>query len=397
MAVIKSVKPRMILDSRGQETLEVDVILDNGIYGRESVPSGAFVSPHEAFRVEDIKKAEANVLILNDLLIGQDPARQEQIDLAMIAHDGTENKSSLGSNVLLAISLACCKAAAQTQRQPLFEYIHQISGLNIAKRIPDPMFNVINGGKHADNNLEFQEFMIVPTGERSYHEKMKIGTDLFFRLKNILHSMGHSIAVGDEGGFAPRLHSNIEALEVLMRTIEESPYEPIRDVTLALDVAAGGIPDLAAVTFPTDPYDFYVKLVNEFPISIIEDPLSEDDWSGWTRLNEAIGSKVLVLGDDLYTTNPARLKIGLERKASNAIVVRPDQIGTLTETFRIIKMAQEAGLTVVISHRSGETESTFIADLAVAVGARYLKAGAPSRGERVAKYNQLLRIEEALS
>lgn len=397
MAKIISVHPRTILDSRGQETLEVDVVLNDGNWGRASVPSGASTSRHEAFKIEDMSQAKINVEMLAPLLIGQDPIGQERIDLTLMAQDQTENKSNIGANVMLAISLAIVEAGAKAAKKPLYQHIHDLTGIGEELRLPTPMFNVINGGKHADNNLEFQEFMLVPTADdRPYHQKLMMGAQLFYKLKEILLQMGHSVAVGDEGGFAPRLHSNQEAMEVLVRTIEQTPHEPHQDISIALDVAASAISDLTPVTFPLDPHAYFIKLVNEYPLTILEDPLTEDDWQGWQKLTAAIGNQVLIVGDDLYTTNLNRLKIGIEKKASNAVVIMPDQIGTLTETIRAIRLAHEANMTTIISHRSGETESTFIADLAVGVGAKYIKTGAPSRGERVAKYNQLLRIEEEL-
>ncbi|MBI4022956.1 phosphopyruvate hydratase [Candidatus Berkelbacteria bacterium] len=398
MATIRSVTARTIIDSRAKHTLEVDVLLSDGSLGRASVPSGASTGSHEAARVDDPGLAVANAQSLGDSLIGQDPSNQERIDLALIAADGTPEKSRLGANVILALSLAVCEAAAHAEQRFLFEHIHAIAGLKTAPRLPTPLFNIINGGKHADNNLEIQEFMIVPTAAgRSFRDQLEIGVRLFHELRAILKTMGHSVSVGDEGGFAPRLNSNQEALELLVQAIDAGSYRPQTDVTLALDVAASSIADLSAVTYPDDPRRFYERLVSTYPISLIEDPLTEDDWQGWTELTAALGSRILIVGDDLYTTNPKRLRIGIERQASNAVIIKPDQVGTLTETLQAVRLAEEHGLTVIVSHRSGETESTFIADLAVGVGASFLKTGAPSRGERVAKYNQLLRIEEQLA
>ena len=263
--------------------------------------------------------------------------------------------------------------------------------------LPSPMFNIINGGKHSDNKLKFQEFMIVPTNDdRSFRSKLSMARELYQSLKAMLQEMGHSTAVGDEGGFAPRLNSNLEAIELLVRLIESSPFKPRTDVAIAMDVAASSIPDLSKVTYPLDPMAFYEKIINDYPVMSIEDPLTEDDWQGWTTLNSRIGSRVMVVGDDLYTTNPKRLKDGIEQRASNAILIKPDQIGTITETFQTMRLAEQAGFTRIISHRSGETESSFIADLAVGTGAEFIKSGAPARGERVAKYNQLLRIAEVV-
>lgn len=397
MSVIAGVQSRTIYDARGNETLEVDLHLDDGSIGRGSVPAGASTGSHEAKKLDDITQAARNAQVLGESLVGKDAANQELIDITLLQADGSPDKSNLGANTILALSLAACDAAAKSQRVPLYQHIHEVAGLSRPIGLPTPMFNVINGGLHADNNLEIQEFMLVPTDDgRSFAEKMAIGVAIFHKLKEVLHTMGHSISVGDEGGFAPRLNSNEEALQVLVSAIEQTRYRPNQDVTLALDVAASSIPDLNSVTYPLDPFGFYQKLIDSYPISSIEDPLSEDDWDGWTKLTAQIGQRVYIVGDDLYTTNPARLKIGIERRASNAVIVKPDQIGTLTETFQTLRLAEQHNQVTMISHRSGETESTFIADLAVGVGAQFIKTGAPSRGERVAKYNQLLRIETQL-
>lgn len=397
MGVISWTKARKIYDARGNETIEVDVAVDDGAIGRGSVPAGASTGSHEAKKLDDIDQAILNADMLGQSLIGKDPAGQEQIDISLLQADGTPEKSAMGANTILALSLAVCDAAAKSKRIPLFQHIHEIAELSSPIGLPTPMFNIINGGLHSDNNLEIQEFMLVPTADaRPFSQKMAIGVNIFHALKDVLHQMGHSTSVGDEGGFAPRLNSNEEALQVLVQAIERTPYRPNQDVTLALDIAASSIPDLATVTYPLDPFGFYAKLIDTYPISSIEDPLSEDDWDSWTKLTAQIGQRVYIVGDDLYTTNPARLKTGIERKASNAIIVKPDQIGTLTETFQTLRLAEQNGQVTMISHRSGETESTFIADLAVGVGAKFIKTGAPSRGERVAKYNQLLRIESQL-
>lgn len=397
METIQGLHPRIILDSRGNQTLEVEVRLSNGIVGRSSVPSGASAGRHEAVKLQDLAQCERNVNTLGAQLIGQDPVQQERVDLALLSADGTEDKSNLGGNVLLAISTAVCVAAAQTLGKPLYEHIQSIAQLGTTPRLPTPMFNIINGGKHADNNLEVQEFMVVPAGERTYREKLLMGVELFQLLKQTLHEMGHLTSVGDEGGFAPRLNSNLEALELLVDVIGKTKYQPGVDVGLAVDVAASSIPDLATVTYPLDPPSFYEKMITDYPIMLVEDPLTEDDWQGWTTLNARIGSRTMIVADDLVTTNPKRLKEAIDRQAINGVIIKPDQIGTLTETFQTMRLAQEHNLTKVISHRSGETESSFIADLAVGTGAEFIKTGAPSRGERVAKYNQLLRIEEMLA
>ncbi|MGI6103085.1 MAG: phosphopyruvate hydratase [Patescibacteria group bacterium] len=397
MSAIRAVRARTILDSRAGYTLEVDVLLDDGTLGRAAVPSGASAGSHEAVKLSDTTRSVANVKTVGALLVGHDPAQQEAIDRILLDADGTANKGELGANVLLALSLASCDAAAQSAKTPLYAHIHALSGGTVAPALPTPMFNVINGGNHADNALEFQEFMIVPArDERPFHEKMRLGVALFQELRRVLQAMGHSTAVGDEGGFAPRLNSNEEAIELLVRSFEESRFRANDDVTIALDVAASAIPDLAPVIYPHDVYSYYAKLVDTYPISLIEDPLTEDDWQGWTKLTAALGSRISIVGDDLFTTNPARIKQGIEVKAANGLVVKPDQIGTLTETLQAVRLARQAGMSIVISHRSGETESTLIADLAVGIGAEYIKAGAPARGERVAKYNQLLRIEELM-
>lgn len=394
MAAIAAVHGREIIDSRGNSTLEVDVALADGSRGRASVPSGASTGRSEAYKLEDISRAIANVDLIAKNLIGQDAADQQRIDLLLINTDGTENKSNLGGNVTLAISLAVVQAAAQSAKQPLYQYLHAISGVKESIGLPIPMFNIINGGKHADSGLAFQEFMVVPTGGTSYRERLMMGVLIFKALKTELTQMGQSIAVGDEGGFAPRLNSNEEAIEVILSAIERTKFTPKQDVGLAIDVAASSIPDLKPITYPLDPLTYYEKLITDYPIVLLEDPLTEDDWAGWASLTSRIGSKIHIVGDDLFTTNKLRLQRGINEHAANAIIIKPDQIGTLTETFQTIQLARQSGMAIVVSHRSGETESTFIADLAVAIGAEYIKTGAPSRGERVAKYNQLLRIEE---
>jgi enolase len=397
MAAIQQIHGREILDSRGDSTLEVEISLTDGAFGRASVPSGASNGRWEAFKLADIKQAISNVDLVAKNLIGQEASDQEKIDLLLINSDGSENKANLGSNVTLAISLAVAEAAAVSAKAPLYAYLHSIAGVNEQPALPLPMFNIINGGKVADSGLAFQAFMIVPTGGDSYRERLLHGVKIFKALKAELIQMGHSVAVGDEGGFAPRLNSNEEAIEVMLTAISRTGLKPKEDVELALDVAASAIPDLKPITYPLDPLSYYEKLVTEYPIALLEDPLTEDDWAGWSTLTGRIGSRVKVVGDDLFTTNRVRLERGINEHAANAIVIKPDQIGTLTETFQAIRLARTASMAVVISHRSGETESTFISDLAVAVGAEYLKTGAPSRGERVAKYNQLLRIEEQLA
>lgn len=398
MSAIKDIRARKIFDSRGNPTIEVDVTLESGARGQESVPSGASTGMHEVFKLEDIDKAVKNVDILKTSLLNQDAQDQEKLDLLMINIDGTKQKKNIGGNVILATSLAICEAASHDMKMPLFQYINKISGIKLNTfQMPTPLFNIINGGKHADNNLPIQEFMVVPNLGNSFREKMEAGVNVFHRLKEHLLKMNLSTNVGDEGGFAPALNSNEEAMEVIVESIRRAGYEPGKDVSMSLDVAASSIADLKAMTYPLSPIDYYEKLLDEYPIKIIEDPLDENDWQGWQEITERLGQRIQIVGDDIFTTNPELFKKGIEMKVANAILVKPDQIGTVSETLRTIRMAIENKYHVIISHRSGETESTFIADLAVGVGANYIKTGAPSRGERVAKYNQLLRIEERLS
>jgi len=398
MSVIKDILARKIYDSRSHSTLEVDVVLDNGILGRSSVPSGASTGANEVFKLEDITQAIKNVEILKNNLIGHDPQKQEEIDLLMVNSDGTHQKKNLGGNVLLAISLAVCQAAAKDQNKPLYKYINSISGIKLDKFImPIPLFNIVNGGKHADSNLPFQEFMIVPQIGQTFQEKLDVGVKVYLTLKSNLKKMNLSTNVGDEGGFAPTFNTNEEAMEIIINAISDAGLEPKKDVAIALDIAASSIPDLNAVTYPLDPIDYYEKILNEYPIALLEDPLPENAWEDWKQLTASLGNRVEIIGDDIFTTNPEILAKGIEMKVANAILIKPDQIGTLSETFKTIRLAKEKKYMVVISHRSGETESTFIADLAVGVGAEHIKSGAPCRGERVAKYNQLLRIEEEIN
>lgn len=397
MSAIKDILARKIYDSRGSETLEVEVILENA-RGRASVPAGASTGSKEVFKLTDIKKSIANIEAFKNSLIGQDSASQEKIDLLLINTDGTTLKKNLGGNVILAISLAVCQATANEQKLSLYKYLNQISGIKIDKfTLPTPLFNIINGGKHSDSNLPFQEFMVVPHSEISYSQKLEQGVKIFHILKKELKEMNMMTNVGDEGGFAPELNTNEEAMEVVLRAIEKSGYKPATEVSMALDVAASSIADLNAITYPLSPIDYYEKITNEYPILILEDPLSEDDWEGWKKITNVLGSRVKIVGDDIFTTNAQILKKGIDMGVANSVLVKPDQIGTLSETFNTIRVAKASNYDVIISHRSGETESTFISDLAVAVGAQYIKTGAPNRGERIAKYNQLLRIEEELN
>lgn len=397
MAKIKSIYGREILDSRASSTIEVDVELEDGSLGRASIPAGASTGHWEAYKIADAKKSLENLEILKKTLIGQESSEQEKIDLMMINSDGTPNKENLGSNVILALSLAICSATANSQKKPLYRYINEISKIQLSSfKMPTPLFNIINGGKHADNNLPFQEFMIIPTADASFRDKLFLGAKVYNQLKSDLKKMNLSVAVGDEGGFAPRLNSNEEALELLVQSIQNAGLKPMEEMAIGLDVAASSIPDLNAVTYPQTPIDYYVGLIDKYPIDLIEDPLGEDDWTGWAELTQKVAQRIKLVGDDVFTTNPSRLQMGIEKKVANSIIIKPDQIGTLTETIRTVTLAKQANYSVIVSHRSGETESIFISDLAVGVGADYIKSGAPARGERVSKYNQILRIEESL-
>ncbi len=411
MSTIYDVYARQVLDSRGNPTVEVEVYLETGAFGRAIVPSGASTGAHEAVELRDedqsrylgkgVLKAVENVNeVIAPKLAGLDALDQVAIDTLMIELDGTPNKSKLGANAILGVSMAVARAAADEVGLPLYQYL---GGFN-ATTLPVPMMNILNGGKHADNNVDFQEFMIMPVGAVNFAEALRMGTEVFHHLKKVLQKKGLNTAVGDEGGFAPNLSSNEEAIQTLMTAIEEAGYRPGEDVFLALDVASteiyrDGKYELAGegVVYTADEMiDFYKQLVDKYPIISIEDGLAEDDWAAWAKLTEAIGDKVQLVGDDLFVTNTQRLKQGIENNTGNSILVKVNQIGTLTETFEAIEMAKRAGYTAVISHRSGETEDTTIADIAVAVNAGQIKTGAPSRTDRVAKYNQLLRIADEL-
>lgn len=411
MTVIKKVYAREVLDSRGNPTIEAEIVLVSGAQGRAIVPSGASTGAHEAVELRDgqqdrylgkgVLTAVENVnQTIASELVGMNALDQVAIDNKLIELDGTENKAKLGANAILAVSLATARAAAAALRLPLYAYL---GGFN-AKVLPVPMMNILNGGAHADNNVDIQEFMVMPIRAESIQEAVRVGTEIFHSLKAVLKEKGYSTSVGDEGGFAPNLSSNEEALQTIVTAIEQAGYQPGTDVVLALDVASTEIYEDGkyhfageGVTRTTDEMiAFYEELVAKYPIISIEDGLAEDDWTGWKKLTEQLGEKVQLVGDDLFVTNTKRLTQGIEQEVSNSILIKVNQIGTLTETFDAIEMAKKAGYTAVISHRSGETEDTTIADIAVATGAGQIKTGAPSRTDRVAKYNQLLRIEDAL-
>ena len=411
MLTITDINAREILDSRGNPTIEVDVELESGVVGRASVPSGASTGTHEAVELRDgddnrfhgqgVLKAVRNVNeVIAPELIGLDADEQASIDELLITLDGTENKGNLGANATLSVSLSCAKAAAEALEIPLYRHI---GGLG-ARVMPVPLMNVINGGRHADNAIDFQEFMIVPTGGDTFGEALRIGVEVFQALKDVLKSEGESTCVGDEGGFAPSLDSNEEALEHIVRAIEKAGYGPGRDVFLALDPAASEftksgkyVLSTEGVTKSSDEMvDYYARLVDSYPIVSIEDGLAEDDWDGWRALTERLGEEIQIVGDDLFVTNADRLERGIAEDAANSILIKYNQIGTLTETIETIEIAHRSGMTTVISHRSGETEDTTIADLAVAVNAGQIKTGSASRTDRTAKYNRLLRIEEEL-
>ncbi|MGI6227499.1 MAG: phosphopyruvate hydratase [Peptococcales bacterium] len=411
MCIITDVYAREILDSRGNPTVEVDVYLEDGSFGRAAVPSGASTGAFEAVEMRDddaqrymgkgVLNAVDNVnTLIAPAVIGLNAFDQVGIDKLMIEMDGTPNKSKLGANAILGVSLAIAKAAADSLGVPLYRYI---GGTN-TKTLPVPMMNILNGGKHADNNVDIQEFMVMPIGAENFAEALRMGTEIFHNLKKVLKGRGYNTAVGDEGGFAPNLASNEEALDVIVEAIHKAGYKPGEDVYLALDVAATELYKDGAYHFESqgltrsaaEMVDFYAGLAEKYPIISIEDGLAEDDWEGWKLLTDKIGKKVQIVGDDLFVTNTERLAKGIELETANSILIKVNQIGTLTETLDAIEMAKRAGYTCVISHRSGETEDATIADIAVATNAGQIKTGAPSRTDRVAKYNQLLRIEEEL-
>jgi enolase len=415
MSLILDVHARQILDSRGNPTIEVDVITENGILGRAAVPSGASTGIHEAVELRDedkavymgkgVLQAVKNVNeILAEELIGVDVFEQNAIDSLMIKLDGTENKGKIGANAILGVSLAVAKAAAQESRQPLYRYI---GGVN-ANTLPIPMMNIVNGGSHSDAPIAFQEFMIMPAGAPSFSEALRWGTEVFHNLKKILHDRGLSTAVGDEGGFAPTFEGTEDAVETILKAIEKAGYKPGKDIYLAFDCAASeffkdGKYDYTkfegakgAIRSSAEQADYLASLAAKYPIISIEDGMAEDDWAGWKLLTEKIGDKVQLVGDDLFVTNVKRLQQGIDTDTANSILVKVNQIGSLTETINAVSLAQNSGYTSVMSHRSGETEDVTIADLAVALNCGQIKTGSASRSDRIAKYNQLLRIEEEL-
>ncbi|WP_047526335.1 phosphopyruvate hydratase [Pseudomonas sp. 11/12A] len=416
MAKIVDIKGREVLDSRGNPTVEADVLLDNGIIGSACAPSGASTGSREALELRDgdksrylgkgVLKAVANINgPIRDLLKGTDPSDQKALDLAMIKLDGTENKATLGANAILAVSLAAAKAAAQDQDLPLYAHIANLNGTPGVYSMPVPMMNIINGGEHADNNVDIQEFMVQPVGAKTFSEGLRMGTEIFHHLKAVLKARGLSTAVGDEGGFAPNLASNEDALKVISEAVANAGYKLGTDVTLALDCAASefyedGKYNLSGEgqVFTAEGFADYLKgLTERYPIISIEDGLDESDWAGWKILTDKIGEKTQLVGDDLFVTNTKILKEGIDKKIANSILIKFNQIGTLTETLEAIQMAKAAGYTAVISHRSGETEDSTIADLAVGTSVGQIKTGSLCRSDRVSKYNQLLRIEEQLN
>ncbi|MFS8617202.1 MAG: phosphopyruvate hydratase [Solitalea sp.] len=412
MSIIYDVKARQILDSRGNPTVEVDVTTENGIVGRAAVPSGASTGTHEAVELRDgddthylgkgVSKAVENVNEeLADALRGMDVFDQNLIDKMMLEVDGTENKGKMGANAILGVSMAVAKAAAQESRQPLYRYV---GGVN-ANTLPIPLMNILNGGAHADNKIDFQEFMIMPVGADTFRESLRMGVEVFHHLKSVLKKKGYSTNVGDEGGFAPNIGSNEEAIETVLQAIESAGYKPGDEIYIAMDAATSELYKDGVYTFhksdgktmsSEELVDYWATWCEKYPILSIEDGLAEDDWDGWKALTARVGDRVQLVGDDLFVTNVTRLAQGIENDIANSILVKVNQIGSLTETIDAVNMAHRAGYTSVMSHRSGETEDTTIADLAVALNCGQIKTGSASRSDRIAKYNQLLRIEEEL-
>lgn len=412
MSIITAVVAREILDSRGNPTVEVEILLDDDSFGRAAVPSGASTGAFEAHESRDGDKnrylgkgvqnaVKAVVDVIDERLEDFDATDQRLVDQALISIDGTDNKKKLGANAILGVSLATARAAADSTSLPLYRYL----GGSNAYVLPVPLMNIINGGAHADTGVDIQEFMIVPHGAESFSEALRWGVEVYHNLKKILSDKGLATGLGDEGGFAPELPNNAAALEIIAEAISKAGYKLGSQIALALDVASTEFYDEKSGKYTFEGKQlssdemiaYYSDLISRFPLVSIEDPLAEDDWDGWTKITKELGDKVQLVGDDLYVTNPARLQKGIDHKAGNAILVKVNQIGTLTETMDAVALAQRHGMKAIISHRSGETEDTFIADLAVATNAGQIKTGAPARSERVAKYNQLLRIEEELS
>lgn len=414
MSFIASIQARQILDSRGNPTIEVDVITETGVLGRVAIPSGASTGIHEAVELRDgdasiymgkgVLKAVNNVnTVLQEELKGMYIYDQRQLDAKMLAIDATENKANLGANAILGVSLAVAKAAAEEAHLPLYKYI---GGVN-ANLLPVPLMNILNGGEHADNNIDFQEFMIMPVGAANFSEALRMGSEVFHNLKKLLKDKKYSTGVGDEGGFAPNLKSADEALEFILQAIEKAGYKPGKEIALALDVASSSFyiekekkyhfkKSTGEKLTSDEMIDFYQKLVKKYPIVSIEDGLTEDDWDGWKKLTEKLGNKIQLVGDDLFVTNENRVQKGLDEKVANSVLVKVNQIGSLSETIDTVKLAESHSYTNIISHRSGETEDTTIADLSVALNTGQIKTGSACRSERIAKYNQLLRIEESL-
>lgn len=414
MSTIIDVHARQILDSRGNPTVEVDVLTESGIIGRAAVPSGASTGKYEAVELRDgdksrfvgkgVTKAVANVRdVIAEGLIGMSVLDQRDIDATMLKLDGTDNKGKLGANAILGVSLAAAKAAAQEVGQPLYRYV---GGVN-ACMLPVPMMNILNGGSHADNSIDFQEFMVMPTGAPTFSESLRMGVEIFHNLKKVLKAAGHSTNVGDEGGFAPNLKSNVEAVETVLMAIEKAGYRPGEDVFIAMDAAASEFYNAEENVYhlhkstgdkltPAQMVDYWTDWTKKYPIISIEDGLDEDDWASWAALNAAVGNDVQLVGDDLFVTNVKRLQRGIDEKSANSILIKVNQIGSLTETINAVSLAKQNSFTSVMSHRSGETEDTTIADLAVALNTGQIKTGSASRSDRIAKYNQLLRIEEEL-
>ena len=413
--IIKKIEAREILDSRGWPTLEAIVFLENGLIARASVPSGLSVGGHEAHESRDgdhrryqgcgVLRAATKIReIISSALSGKDVRSQQEIDRLLIELDGTEKKSNLGANTILAVSLACARAAAQSEKQELFSYLQKTFALN-EPRIPVPIFNVFNGGKHADTNLDFQEFLVIPK-KQTAAEMVREGAEIFHALGNELRRAGYDTDLGAEGGYAPDLNSSIEALELIMAGALRAGYDPGKDFRLGIDVGSSVLFETTSgkYVFPLDNAVFtaenlrglYETWLSRYPISYLEDGLSEDDWAGWRALTAELGQKIMIVGDDLFVTDVKRLSQGIKEKAANSIIIKPNQVGTLTETIDCVKLADKHNYQIIVSHRSGETNDDFIVDLAVAIGASYLKAGSLSRGERVAKYNRLLEIEDII-